>query len=157
MLFLFKTLKQFIQHRKYSKIINKVCDEEQIIAKLSTAVGSQFKVDWVGRLYTVINPNIKDGKYNPEQVYEFDFDGDPNNTQWVEKWIMERFNLISNFIRTENLFEVFTYEIRPLEDYNYLVILQPITLQPLLKSAKYALLELCVIIPAIFYVCCKLL
>jgi len=157
MLFLFKTLKQLIRHRKYNKIINTVYEEEEVIAKISTLLGVQFRRDWVNRLYAVINPNIKDGKYDPEQIVEFDFDGNPNNTEWVTKWIAERYQILLSFVSSKNLFEILQYNIQPLGGLNYLVTFTPITLPPLLKYAKYALLELCVIIPAIFYACCKLL
>jgi hypothetical protein len=110
-------------------------------------------MDWVKRLYAVINPNIKDGKYNPEQIYEFDYNGNPDNTEWITKWIMERLQILQNFMQTANLFDVIEYNIKDLGDLNYLVVFQPITLKPFLKSIKWALLELV----ALVSICCILL
>lgn len=156
MVFLWKTIRQALLHKKYSKIINKAIDDDQIVAKISTLLGVQFKRDWVGRIYAIINPNIKDGKYNPEQVYEFNFNGDPDNTQYIEEWAFSRMQLVKNFIHTENLFELFEYDITHVGDYNYLVVLTPLTWKPLMKRFKNMIWELLVeaaiIIPVFFYV-----
>ena len=96
-MFLYKFFRKLFQHLKYQRIIKEAYEREQLIAKISLLLGVQFKLDWVNRLYAVVNPNIKDGKYNPEQIYEFDFDGNPYNNEWVTKWVMERMGILRNF------------------------------------------------------------
>ena len=145
-MFLYKFFRKLFQHLKYQRIIKEAYEREQLIAKISLLLGVQFKLDWVNRLYAVVNPNIKDGKYNPEQIYEFDFDGNPYNNEWVTKWVMERMGILRNFLQTANLFDVLEYKIKDLGNLNYLVIFQPITLTFLLKSIRPDINELIIII-----------
>lgn len=145
-MFLYKFFRKLFQHLKYQRIIKDAYEREQLIAKISLLLGVQFKLDWVNRLYAVVNPNIKDGKYNPEQIYEFDFEGNPYNNEWVTKWVMERMGILRNFLQTANLFDVLEYKIKDLGNLNYLIIFQPITLTFLLKSILPAIIELLIII-----------
>ena len=145
-MFLYKFFRKLFQHLKYQRIIKEAYEREQLIAKISLLLGVQFKLDWVNRLYAVVNPNIKDGKYNPEQIYEFDFEGNPYNNEWVTKWVMERMGILRNFLQTANLFDVLEYKIKDLGNLNYLIIFQPITLTFLLKSILPAIIELLIII-----------
>lgn len=145
-MFLYKFFRKLFQHLKYQRIIKEAYEREQLIAKISLLLGVQFKLDWVNRLYAVVNPNIKDGKYNPEQIYEFDFDGNPYNNEWVTKWVMERMGILRNFLQTANLFDVLEYKIKDLGNLNYLIVFQPITLTFLLKSIRPAIIELLIII-----------
>lgn len=145
-MFLYKFFRKLFQHLKYQRIIKEAYEREQLIAKISLLLGVQFKLDWINRLYAVVNPNIKDGKYNPEQIYEFDFDGNPYNNEWVTKWVMERMGILRNFLQTANLFDVLEYKIKDLGNLNYLIIFQPITLTFLLKSIRPAIIELIIII-----------
>ena len=145
-MFLYKFFRKLFQHLKYQRIIKEAYEREQLIAKISLLLGTQFKLDWINRLYAVVNPNIKDGKYNPEQIYEFDFEGNPYNNEWVTKWVMERMGILRNFLQTANLFDVLEYKIKDLGNLNYLIIFQPITLTFLLKSIFPAIIELLIII-----------
>ena len=145
-MFLYKFFRKLFQHLKYQRIIKEAYEREQLIAKISLLLGVQFKLDWINRLYAVVNPNIKDGKYNPEQIYEFDFDSNPYNNEWVTKWVMERMGILRNFLQTANLFDVLEYKIKDLGNLNYLIIFQPITLTFLLKSIRPAIIELLIII-----------
>ena len=90
---LYKFFKNLITHIRYSSILNKVYKEENLIHNLSELFESEFKRDWLGRLYTVVNPNIKDGKYDQtNQVFEYGDDG-LNNEVYVEKIIMQKLNI----------------------------------------------------------------
>lgn len=152
-MFIYKFFKNLFRHIKYQRIIDSAYQNEMLIARISTLLGVQFKLDWIKRLYAVINPNIKDGKYNPEQIYEFDFNSTPDNTEWVTKWIMERLQILQNFMQTSNLFDVIEYHIKDLDNYNYLVVFQSITLAPLLKSIKWAVLELAILVSICVFLC----
>ena len=55
----------------------------------------------------------------------------------VEQWVMERLNVISKFIQANNLFELLSYSIKKIDNYdNYLFILEPITLKDCMKWSK---------------------
>lgn len=134
-------IKGYFQNRKYQKILNKVYEDDQIIAKLSFALGSQFRKDWIGRLYTVINPAIKDGKYDYTQIYEYTQEG-YDTTEHVQQWIVERLHAIQTVIQTNNLFDVLSFNIKKLDDEgNYLFVVYPVTLPELFMTWKGALIQ----------------
>lgn len=131
---IFNFFKYLYIHLKYYNIIKKVYKEESFIDKLSQMFNIKFKKDWIGRLYAVINPNIS----TPlgDQVFEYNEKGLDNKT-YIEKWVMDRMNVLNEFIQSNNLFDVLTYNIKKLDDYdNYLFIIQPITLDDCLKWTK---------------------
>ena len=135
---IYKFFKNLFLNIKYSKIIKKVYKEEHLLEGLSSIFKANFKTDWIGRVYAVLNPNLdENGQYSPNtQIFEYGSDG-LNNDRMVEQWVMEKMVIISDFIRTNNLFEILTYSLKRIDKYdNYLFILEPITLQDCLKSSK---------------------
>ena len=87
----------------------------------------------------MLNPNLdENGQYSPNtQIFEYGENG-LNNEQMIEQWVMERMTIIAEFIRTNNLFELLTYSIKKLDNYdNYLFILEPITLKDYMKWSKW--------------------
>lgn len=135
---IYRFLKYLFLNIKYSKILNKVYQAEDIQNKLSQLFKSNFRKDWIGRLYTVINPNLLGDDFDVNTViYEYGENG-LNNNAFVERWIMQRLNIAQSFIQTNNLFDLLTYKIEKLDEYdNYLFIIEPITLQDCLKYTKY--------------------
>lgn len=123
---------------KYTKILSKVYDNENIIENLSNLFKSQFKKDWIGRLYTVINPNLLGDDFDINTIiYEYNENG-LDNREFVQRWIMMKLNIAQSFIQTNNLFDLLTYDIKKLDEYdNYLFIIEPITLNDCLKYTKY--------------------
>lgn len=124
-------------NRKYTKILKKVYNDEQLLIKFSQLFGTEFRMDWVGRIYTVINPNILQDKLDTNtQIFEYGENGLSNNV-YIEHWIMTKLNIAQNFIMANNLFDLLTYEIKRLDDYdNYLFIIKPITFDDFIKSTK---------------------
>lgn len=124
-------------YKRHIKILNRIYEEENLIHNLSGILGVNVKKDWIGRLYAVINPNIQDMKLDiSTQIFEYDENG-LTNKSYVEKWLMDRMVLAESFINTQELFDVLTYEIRKIDDYdNYLLILTPITWIGLKEDAK---------------------
>lgn len=121
-------IKNLILNIKYTKLIKKVYRDENLIPKFSQLFGTEFRMDWVGRVYAILNPNIVNNEmdYNV-QIFEYGENG-LTNEPYVEKWIMTKFNVIREFVMTNNLFDLLTYEIKKLDDYdNYLLIIKPIT------------------------------
>ena len=133
----YKFFAYLIKNIKYTRLLNKIYKNENLLENLSNLFGVAFKKDWVGRIYAVINPNIQDGKYSPTtQIFEYGENG-LDNTTYVHNWIMERMNVAEKFIQTQNLFDILTYNIKKLDQYdNYLFIIQPITLEDCLEYSK---------------------
>ena len=129
--------KSFWIHWKYSRLLKKVYKSENLIQNLSGIFGVQFKMDWVGRIYAVFNPFIKNGQYsNESKIFEYNNQG-LDDSQFVETQIVETLTIASSFIRSKNLFDLLTYKIKKLDDYdNYLFIIQPITFEDFFKNAK---------------------
>lgn len=121
----------------YNRLLNKVYREEGILEGLSKLLGVNLKQDWIGRVYAVINPYIKDGKYDREApVYELG--NDMPSDIITENYIMSRLAIASRFIRSNNLFDLLVYDIRKLdEDDNFLFIMQPIPYANLWKWTKW--------------------
>lgn len=134
-------IKYLILNIRYTKILRRIYKEEQIPENLSKLFNTNFKIDWVGRLYTVINPNLLNGEYDMNtQIFEYGEKG-LTNEMFVERYIMQKLNIASNFIKANNLFDLLTYNIKKIDTYdNYLFIIQPITLSDCLKWTKLFLL-----------------
>ena len=132
---------------KYTRLIKNVYKDESLIQKFSQLFNSEFRMDWVGRIYAVLNPNIVDDKmdYNT-QIFEYGENG-LTNEPYVEKWIMTKFNIIRDFVMANNLFDLLTYEIKKLDEYdNYLLIIKPLTFDDCMKWVKLFVIELSVIL-----------
>jgi hypothetical protein len=135
---IYNFFKNLLLNIKYTKIIRRAFKNENLLEGLSKIFKTNFKVDWIGRVYTVLNPNLdENGQYSPNtQIFEYGENG-LNNERMVEQWVMERMSVVSQFIQTNNLFELLTYSIKRLDKYdNYLFILEPITLSDCLKWSK---------------------
>jgi hypothetical protein len=131
--------KNLILNIKYTRLIKKAYQNENLLDGFSEIFHTTFKLDWIGRAYAVLNPNLnEDGEYSPNtQIFEYGENG-LNNEKMVEQWVMEKMLVISNFIQTNNLFDVLTYSIKKLDKYdNYLFVLEPITLQNCFKWSKW--------------------
>jgi hypothetical protein len=130
-------IKNLYLNVKYTKLLTRIYKDEQLLHKFSQLFGTEFRIDWVGRIYTVINPNIINDTFDVNtQIFEYTENG-LSNAPYIEKWIMTRFNLIKDFIMANNLFDLLTYEIKKLDDYdNYLFIVKPITFDDCVKWTK---------------------
>lgn len=133
----YKFITNLLLNIKYTKVIKNVYKEDDILNKLSQLFGTEFRMDWVGRIYTVINPNIVDEKLDfNTQIFEYGENG-LSNTVYVERYIMLKLNLIKDFVIANNLFDLLTYRIEKLDDYdNYLFVIEPITFTECKKWTK---------------------
>lgn len=134
---LFNFLKYFILNLKYTCILKKVYHDENLLLRFSQLFGTEFRIDWVGRIYTVINPNVIKEQFDTNtQIFEYGENGF-SNTVYIEHWIMNKLNIAQNFIMANNLFDLLTYEIKRLDNYdNYLFIIKPITFDDNIKWTK---------------------
>lgn len=134
---IYKFIKNLILNIRYTIILKRIYKDEKILDNFSKLFGTEFKMDWVGRVYTVINPNIIDDKLDINtQIFEYGDNG-LTNEPYVEKYIMTKLNIVSDFIMANNLFDLLTYEIKKLDDYdNYLFVIKPITFDDCMKWTK---------------------
>lgn len=144
---IFNFFKYLIMHIRYSTLLKKIYKEENIIDNLSLLFKEKFKKDWIGRLYVVINPHIINGVYDPNsQIFEYGENGLVNE-EYIERFIMLRLNAASEFIKNNNLFDILTFKIKKLDNYdNFLFIIQSITLDNFMKYTKRMGVLLCVLI-----------
>lgn len=137
---IFNFVRYLVLYIRYYKILKTAYKDENLIVKLNQALNTNFSVDWIGRLYTVLNPNIqgidmKDG--SSSIIFDVTVDGDLISKSYIEKWIIERINFLNSFIHANNLFELLVYRIEKLDEYeNYLVVFEPILWQDLKKWLK---------------------
>lgn len=133
----YKFLLNLYLNIKYTSLLNKIYKDENLLYKFSQLFGVEFKKDWVGRIYTVINPNILNNELDVNtQIFEYGENG-LTNKPYIEKYIMTKLNIIKDFIMANNLFDLLTYEIVELDKYdNYLIILKPITFDDCKKWTK---------------------
>lgn len=130
-------IKKLISNIKYTKLLKKIYKDEFLLQRFSELFGTEFRLDWVGRMYTVINPNIIDDKLDVNtQIFEYSENGFTNEP-YIEKYIMTRFNLVKDFIMANNLFDLLTYELKRIDEYdNYLLVIKPITFDECKKWTK---------------------
>lgn len=134
---LFNFLKYLFLNIKYTKLLKSIYKDENLIEKFSQLFGVEFRIDWIGRVYAVLNPNIINDKLDVNtQIFEYTENG-LSNSVYLERWIMTKFNLVKDFIMANNLFDLLTYEIKRLDEYdNYLFVIKPITLSDCTKWTK---------------------
>jgi hypothetical protein len=133
----YKFIKNLILNIKYTKLLKQIYKDEKLLEKFSQLFSTEFRLDWVGRIYTVINPNILKDKFDVNtQIFEYGENGFTNEP-YIEKYIMTKFNLVKDFIMANNLFDLLTYEIKRLDEYdNYLFVIKPITFDECKKWTK---------------------
>lgn len=150
-------IKYLWMHFKYVKLLNKIYKNENLLENLSKLFGSTFKKDWIGRVYTIINPYLIEDEidYN-KQIFEYNENG-LDNTVYIESYIMTKLNIAKQFIRANNLFDLLSYKIDKIdENGNYLFIIQPITTFDFTKWLKiftivYSIILFLLLLGLIYY------
>lgn len=131
-------IKSLVNHIKIHKIIKDVVKNENLLMNLSNvfstnALKVNFKMDWIGRIYAVLNPVAADPS---DRIFEYDTKG-TNIKTFVHKWIMDRMIAVDTLVKNHELFDVVTYNVEQLDDdYNFLVTFTPITWDDLRKHLK---------------------
>lgn len=134
---IYSFIRNLLLNIKYTRLLRKIYDDEQLLRKFSELFGTEFRMDWVGRIYAVFNPNIANDMLDVNsQIFEYDETG-LTNKPYIEKWIMTKLILVKDFIMANNLFDLLTYEIKKIDEYdNYLFVIKPITFDDCMKWAK---------------------
>lgn len=135
-------IKTLIYYIKYCKILKAAYYKEGLLKNLNMALNTEFSMDWVGRLYTVLNSNIlamNDDSVSGSSsiIYEFTVDGSLSDRAHIEKWIMDRMNFLNMFIQQNSLFDIITYTLTKIDDNgNWLLVLEPLNFQDMKKWTK---------------------
>lgn len=138
---IYNFIKYLILYIKYSKTVKGVFSKENLLKSFSLLFDSEFRIDWVGRIYTVLNPMVQKME-DPSlgsgvAIYEFTETGQLSNKMWVEKWVMDHLYAAQQFIQANNLFDLLTYDITRLDDNdNYLFVLEPLYFKEAKKWTK---------------------
>lgn len=140
-------IKYTLLHLKYIKILKKVYKDENLLNNLSDLFGTEFKMDWVGRIYAVFNPHIQADGFNPNnQIFEYTEEG-LSNKAYIESYILNQLSIAKRFIKANNLFDLLTYKLEKIDEYdNYLFVIQSITWGDFIKYSKRFVFMLCTLL-----------
>ena len=131
-------IRNLIDYVKTKRIIKEVIKEDDLLNNLSSLFSKgdyriNFKQDWIGRIYTVVNPVVQDPQ---SRIFEFGEEG-VNIKSFVHKWVMDHMIAADTFIKNHELFDILIYNIEQLDDdYNFLFTLTPIAWYDFWKSLK---------------------
>ena len=128
---------------RYNRILKQVDKLENVWSNLGKMLNTEFKTDWIGRKYAVVNPTITNNEYDSNsQIFEYGLDG-LSDLPGVENWLMKRLTIAQQFIQTKNLFDILTYKIKRIDNYNnYLIVFQALPLDDTIRYTKHFLLLL---------------
>lgn len=133
------TISNHIQYKKDKKFISDTFYGPAFNLVLKQYLKTNFKKDWLGRLYGVVNPNINDGKYDFNNVI-IEIDGDnTNNNEYVKTWVFKQMRLISNLFKIEKLYDYIDVDFKhvgPEELDNYLIVFDIVSRKLWAQSAK---------------------
>lgn len=123
---LYDVFASLVQYIKDYDIVAESLYSDAFAKVLKRYLNKDFKKDWIGRLYAIINPNIDiNGKLNfNNTVIELD-DQRTNNQHYVENWIYRQLNLVADVFKIYNMYSYISLGIEhvgPKEHDNYLVV-----------------------------------
>jgi len=109
-------------HKKYDNIIY----GGTFTTIVKKYLNIDLSIDWIGRLYGVINPNIDiNGHFDPSTMI-IEIDGDnTNNDEYVHSWIYKQLNLVSSVFNFEDIYDAINIDIQhvgPINQDNYLIV-----------------------------------
>lgn len=123
---IFSTIKKLAIYIKDYNLIADTLYSDSFMTILKRYLNKEFKKDWIGRLYAVINPNIDiHGKFNfSNTIIELN-DDKTNNEVFVNNWIFKQLQLVADVFKIENLYSYITMKIEhvgPATADNFLVV-----------------------------------
>lgn len=140
---IYRFIKYLLMALRYNRILKQVDKLENVWSNLGKMLNTEFKTDWIGRKYAVVNPTITNNEYDSNsQIFEYGLDG-LSDLPGVENWLMKRLTIAQQFIQTKNLFDILTYKIKRIDNYNnYLIVFQALPLDDTIRYTKHFLLLL---------------
>lgn len=127
------------QYLKDKSLISDTLYSKEFNFVLKQYLKTDFRKDWIGRLYGVVNPNINDGKYDFNNIV-IEIDGDnTNNNEYVRNWVYRQMRLVGNLFKIEKLYDYINIEfehVGPDNMDNYLVIFDIVSRKEFAQSLK---------------------
>ena len=140
--FLGRTVRLIIDSYEYNKDKKTISDTlygDAFRLVLKQYLKADFKKDWIGRLYGVVNPNINNGQYDFNNII-IEIDGDnTNNNEYVKHWVYKQLKLISSLFKIEKLYDYINIDFKhvgPIEYDNYLVVFDIVSRRVFIESLK---------------------
>lgn len=135
--------------RDYMRI-SKILYSEDFKTILKKYLNLDVEVDWIGRLYGIINPLIDiDGKFNVNNaVIEIDGDNTNNNDQ-VRYWAYKQLRLIGEIFRLKNIYDYISMDLEkvgPTFADNYLIVFDITSRKKFARSFRNMLIQLSIYI-----------
>lgn len=129
---------------------------KNFLSILKRYLNKEFKKDWIGRLYAVINPNIDiTGKFNfNNTIIEID-DDKTNNEIYVKNWIYKQMQLVADLFKIENMYNYISMTLNhvgPKNADNFLVVFDITSRIDLSKAFKKFIIHLLVYVFIFFIV-----
>lgn len=142
------TIKAFYLYIKDKSIIEDTFYSNSFIYILKQYLNVEFRKDWLGRLYGVINPNIDiNGNINFNNSIIEIYDENTNNNEYVTYWVYKQLNLVRTIFKLEksHFFDYIGVQFKhvgPINQDNYLVIFDIISRKVFTNKLKPMLLQL---------------
>jgi hypothetical protein len=139
---LYNTIATLIAYINSRNTIKKVFYSDEFKFILSSYLNTNFRNDWIGRIYGVINPNINiNGTIDfSNTIIELN-DELTNDDLFVQNWIYRQLNLMKNALKIKNT-AFFDYigmnieKIEPQNQNNYLIIFDIVDRVEFVRSLK---------------------
>lgn len=151
-------LKEYISDYSY---VSDSLHSEAFSLILRRYLNCEFRTDWIGRLYGVINPHINiDGKFNfSNTIIEID-GANTNSHAFVENWLYRQMSLVKNVYNLDNsgFFDYIGVDIKhvgPKSHDNYLVIFDIVSRKEfsmyLKRAFKHSILYITIVLGILIY------
>lgn len=125
-----RLIKRYIQHRRYSRVLDGVIAEEGLLDKFKETAKLEFDRAWFGRLYSVYNPRTDDR-------WSYDVTGGRvDEYTFTRALLMEKMVSMEAVIKDMRLLDMVLFDIEMLDgDGNCLITLSPLTWADLSEAA----------------------
>lgn len=147
----------YIYNKEYS-LISDTFYSNAFRTVLRRYLNAEFEKDWIGRLWSVINPNINiDGKVDFSNVI-IELDGtNTNSNDYVKYWVYKQMSLIAELFKIEKMYDYIYIDFKhvgPPEHDNYLIVFDMSAriefVQNLKSFAKHSILYMIIAVIAMF-------
>lgn len=127
---------------QYIKDLNYIGDtlySDELKLVLKKYLKTDFRKDWIGRLYGVVNPNINENKYDFNNIV-VEIDGDnTNNNEYVRNWVYRQMKLVGGLFKIQKLYDYISVDfehVGPEYMDNYLVVFDVVSRKVFAQSFK---------------------
>ena len=141
---LYVLITSYFTYRRELAIVKPILYTNKFKELLYKYLKIEFRTDWLGRIYGVINPIVVNGKLDiSSAIIELD-DQKTNNEDQVKHFLYKQLSIIAQLFQMENLYTYLTCDIDhvgPINHDNFLVVFDMQARQEYTKNLKYFLLH----------------